>query len=48
MRPGKVEGRLRWVGCIKKRDNEYIGRRILKTELMNRRKRETPTRRFWM
>ena len=40
------EGRLRWYGDVMRRDQEYIGRRVMEMELPGKRKRGRPTRRF--
>ena len=40
------EGRLRWYGHVMRRDQEYVGRKIMETELPRKRKRGTPKRRF--
>ena len=40
------EGRLRWYGHVIKRDQEYVGRRMMEMELPRKRKRERPKRRF--
>ena len=40
------EGRLRWYGHVMRRDQEYIGRRIMEMELPGKRKRGRPKRRF--
>ena len=40
------EGRLRWYGHVMKRDQEYVGRRVIKMELLGKRKRGRPKRRF--
>ena len=40
------EGRLRWYGHVKRRDQEYVGRRVMKMELPEKRKRGRPKRRF--
>ena len=40
------EGRLRWYGHVMKRDQEYVGRRVMKMELPEKRKTERPKRRF--
>ena len=39
------EGRLRWYGHVMKRDQEYVGRKMIKIELPGRR-RGRPKRRF--
>ena len=40
------EGRLRWYEHFMKRDQEHIGRRVIEMELLGKRKRERPKRRF--
>ena len=40
------EGRLRWYGHIMRRDQEYVGRRVMKMELLGKRKRGRPKRIF--
>ena len=40
------EGRLRWYGHVMKVDQEYVQRRVMKMELMRKRKRGRPKRRF--
>ena len=40
------EGRLRWYGHVMRRDQEYVGRRVMKMELPGKRKRGRPKRRF--
>ena len=40
------EGRLRWYGHVMRRDQEYVGRKMLEMELPGKRKRERPKRRF--
>ena len=40
------EGRLRWYGHFMRRDQEYIGRKMMETELPGKRKRGRPKRRF--
>lgn len=40
------EARLRWFGHVQRRDNDYIGRRMLSFELPGRRPRGRPRRRF--
>ena len=40
------EGRLRWYGHVMRRDQEYVGRKILKMNLSGKRKRGRPKRRF--
>ena len=40
------EGRLRWYGHVMRRDQEYVGRKIIEMELPGKRKRGRPKRRF--
>ena len=40
------EDRLRWYGHVMSRDQEYLGRKIMKMELPGKRKRGRPKRRF--
>ena len=40
------EGRLRWYGHFMRRDQEYLGRRVIEIKLTGKRKRERPKRRF--
>ena len=40
------EGRLRWYGHVMRRDQEYVGRRVMKRDLPGKRKRGRPKRRF--
>ena len=40
------EGRLRWYGHVMRRYQEYVGRRVIKTELPGKRKRGRPKRKF--
>ena len=40
------EGRLRWYAHIMRRDQEYVGRKIMEMELLEKRKRGRPRRRF--
>ena len=40
------EGRLRWYGHVMRRDQEYVGRKIMEMELPRKRRRERPKRRF--
>ena len=40
------EGRLRWYGQVMRRDQEYVGRKMMKIELPEKRKRGKPERRF--
>ena len=38
--------RLSWYGHVRRKDDGYIGRRMLRTELPRKRKRGRPKRRF--
>ena len=40
------EGRLRWYRHVIRRDQEYVGRKIMEMELPEKRKRGRPKRRF--
>ena len=40
------EGRLRWYGHVMKRDQEYVGRKMIEMELPEKKKRGRPKRRF--
>ena len=40
------KARLRWHGHVRRKDDGYIGRRMLRVELPGRRKRGRPKRRF--
>ena len=40
------EGKLRWYGHIMRRDQEYVGRKMMEMELPRKRKRGRPKRRF--
>ena len=40
------EGRLRWYGHVMRRDQEYVGRKMMKMELPGKRKRGRSKRRF--
>ena len=40
------EGRLRWYGYVMNRDQEYVGRKMIKKELPGKRKRRRSKRRF--
>ena len=40
------EGRLRWYGHVMKRDQEYVGRKMMEMELPGKRKRKRSKRRF--
>ena len=39
------EGRLRWYGHVMKREQEYVGRKMMEMELLEKRKRGRPKRR---
>ena len=41
-----MEGRLRWYGHVMRKDQEYVGRKMMKIELPEKRKRGRPKRRF--
>ena len=41
------EGRLRWHGHVMRRDQEYVGRKMMEMELPGKRKRGRPKRRFF-
>ena len=41
------EGRLRWYGHVMRRDQEYVGRKMMEMELPGKRKRGRPKRRFF-
>ena len=41
-----TRGRLRWFGHVRKKDDGYIGRRMLRMELPGKRKRGRHKRRF--
>ena len=41
-----LEARLRWYGHVRRKDDGYIGRRMLRMELPGKRKRGRPKRRF--
>ena len=41
-----MEGRLRWYGHVMRRDQEYVGRRVMEMELPGKRKRGRPKERF--
>ena len=41
-----TEGRLRWYGHVMRRDKEYVGRKMIEMELLGKRKRGRPKRRF--
>ena len=40
------EGRLRWYGHVMRRDQEYVGRKIMEMELSGKKRRGRPKRRF--
>ena len=40
------EGRLRWYGHVMRKDQEYVGRKMMEMELSGKRKSERPKRRF--
>ena len=40
------EGRLRWYGHVMRRDQEYVGKKVMEMELPRKRKRGRPKRRF--
>ena len=40
------EGRLRWYGHVMRRDQKYVGRKMMEMEVPGRRKRGRPKRRF--
>ena len=40
------EGRLKWYGHVKRRDQEYVGRKMMEMELSEKRKRGRPKRKF--
>ena len=42
------EGRLRWYGRVMRRDQDYVGRKIMEMELPGKRKRGRPKIRFLM
>ena len=40
------EGRLRWYGHVMKRDQEYVGRKMMEMKLPEKRRRGRPKKRF--
>ena len=40
------KGRLSWYGHVMRRDQEYVGRKMMEMELPGKRKRERPKRKF--
>ena len=40
------ESRLRWYGHVMRRDQEYVGRRVMEMELLGKKKRGRPKRKF--
>ena len=40
------EGRMRWYGHVMRRDQEYVGRKMMEMELSEKRRRGRPKRRF--
>ena len=40
------EGRLKWYGYVMRGDQEYVGRKMMKMELLRKSKRGRPKRRF--
>ena len=40
------EGRLRWYGHVMRRDQEYVGKKMMEMELPGKRKRGRPKRKF--
>ena len=40
------EARLRWYGHVTRRDQEYVGRKMMEMEVLGKRKRGSPRRRF--
>ena len=41
-----MEDRLRWYGYVMRRDQEYVGRKMMEMDLPGKRKRGRPKRRF--
>ena len=41
-----TEGRLRWYGHVMRREQEYVGRKMMEMELSEKRKKWRPKRRF--
>ena len=41
-----MEGRLRWYGHVTRRDQDYVGKKMMEMELLGKRKRGRPKRRF--
>ena len=41
------EGRLRWYGHVMRRDQEYVGRKMMEMKLLGKKKSERPKRRFF-
>ena len=46
LRMKMMEGRLRWYGYVMRRDQEYVGRKMMVMELPGKRRRGRPKRRF--
>ena len=40
------DGRLRWYGHVMKKDQEYVGRKMMEMEVPEKMKRRRPKRRF--
>ena len=40
------EGRMRWYGHVMRRDQEYVGRKMMEMELLGKRRRGRPKRKF--
>ena len=40
------EGRVRWHGHVMRRDQEYVGRRVMEMKLLGKRKRGRPKKSF--